>query len=568
MTTRMHIAFPGIVFSILMLILFLACSASESAAAPSQIVTGTILDVQTQPIAGADVKLITANSSDPVSEATSETNGRYTLSLPPSIPASLTLQIERPHFAGIEIELTAHQLDQLRANESLVLPDATLERTTDLGFWIACAIFVFVLVLIATRKLHRTLAALFGVTLLFGISYLGRFLRADLFIFDFAGALHYVDWNVIFLIMGMMILIAIIKGTGIFQWLAFRAYRLSHGRTWLLVIILMVVTSVASALLDNVTTMLLLTPITIQIAEALDINPLSLLMPELMASNVAGISTLIGTPTNVLIGSYAGLSFNDFLTNLTPGVILALVGLILYSLIAYRKDLKPLGHTATHAPDEFEHLAQITERAQLKKAGVVGVGMLLLFIFGESLHLVPAVTALMGATALLVWIRPDVDKMIASVDWSTLLFFIALFILVGSVQEVGLISILATQIAHLVGSNLILTMLMIIWSSALLSAVVANIPLTAAMLPVIGYLSSTVPGTQSHVLFYCLAVGAAFGGNGTLIGASANLVTAGAAEKIGYPITYTYFLKKGIPALMITLGLATLWLFVRFVLLP
>ncbi|MEP6986697.1 MAG: SLC13 family permease, partial [Chloroflexota bacterium] len=438
----------------------------------------------------------------------------------------------------------------------------------DLAFWIACSIFVLVLVLIATRKLHRTLSALLGASLLFGISYLGSPLRADLFIFNFTDALHYVDWNVIFLIMGMMIIIAIVGGTGIFRWLAFQAYRLARGRIWLLVIILMGVTSVASAFLDNVTTMLLLTPVTIQIAQAIDINPLALLMPELMASNVAGISTLIGTPTNVLIGSYAGLSFSDFLINLTPGVILTLVGLSIYSLVAYRNELKPLGGNVSQRLDDLKQRAQIAEPDQLKKAGVVGAGMLVLFVLGEQFQLVPAVTALMGATALLIWIRPDVEKMIEAVDWTTLVFFIALFIVVGSIQEVGLISLLGAQIAKLVGTNLILTMLTVIWASALFSAVIANIPFTAAMLPVIGYLSATVPGAESHVLFYCLAVGAALGGNGTLIGASANMVTAGIAEQAGYPITYAYFLKKGVPALVITLGLATVWLVLRFVLLP
>jgi Na+/H+ antiporter NhaD/arsenite permease-like protein len=173
----------------------------------------------------------------------------------------------------------------------------------------------------------------------------------------------------------------------------------------------------------------------------------------------------------------------------------------------------------------------------------------------------------MGATALLVWIRPNIEEMIEAVDWTTLVFFIALFIVVGAVQEVGLISFIADGVAKLIGENLLLAVLAVIWLSALLSTVIANIPFTAAMLPVIGYLTATVPGAQSKVLFYCLSVGSAMGGNGSLIGASANMVTSGIAERAGYPITYTHFMKKGLPALFITVGLASIWLILRFIVL-
>jgi len=200
----------------------------------------------------------------------------------------------------------------------------------------------------------------------------------------------------------------------------------------------------------------------------------------------------------------------------------------------------------------------------LKKAGVIGFFMLLLFMFGERIHLIPAVTALLGATALMVWIRPNIEEMIEAVDWTTLVFFISLFIVVGAIQEVGLISFVAEEIGIVVGDNLLLAVLVVIWFSAILSTVIANIPFTAAMLPVIGYLTITIPGAQSMVLFYCLSVGSALGGNGSLIGASANMVTAGISERAGYPITYVYFLKKGFPALLITVSLATIWLLIRF----
>ena len=534
-----------------------------------RLVIGRVVDRQSRAVEGAQVVAGSTHESDLLAEAVTQPDGRYTLSLPETIPDTVTIHITRAHFGKVDIGLDATAIQNLRNGQSVVLPDATLPRRVNLSFWLATLIFVAVLVLIATGQLHNTLAALTGATLIFAVSYLGHPLSEDLFIFDFQGALRYVDWNVIFLIMGMMIVIAVVERTGLFQWLAFRAFRISGGRSWFLVSILMVVTGVASAFLDNVTTMLLMTPISVQIALTMGVTPLALLMPEVMASNVVGISTLIGTPTNILIGSYSKISFNDFLVNLTPGVLLALVGLILYSEFAYRRELGEASADSV-SPLLLERLAeraQITEPDHLKKAGWIGAAMLILFIFGEQVHLVPAVTALMGATALLVWIRPDIEEMIEAVDWTTLVFFIALFVVVGAIQEVGLISLIADGIGRLVGNHLVLAMLAVTWLSALLSMVVANIPFTAAMLPVIGYLTATVPGAHTKVLFYCLSVGSAMGGNGSLIGASANMVTAGIADRAGYPITYLYFFKKGFPALLISVGLATLWLLLRFLVL-
>lgn len=505
-----------------------------------------------------------AGEADSLAETRTQLDGRFALAIPEVLPDAVNLHIERAHFEPITLALEPDAINALQAEETVVLPDLTLPRRMSAAFWIATAVFIGVLVLIATAVLHNTLAALLGATLLFFVSYLGHPLSEELFIFDFEGALGYIDWNVIFLIMGMMIVIAVVERTGIFQWLAFAAYRASRGRVWLLVTILMIVAGVASAVLDNVTTMLLMTPITVQTALALGINPLALLMPEVMASNVAGISTLVGTPTNILIGSYAGLSFNDFLVNLTPGVVLALIGLVLYTQYIYRKDLAAASEMSPTLLERLEERARITEPEHLRKAAWVGLGMLILFVVGEQIHLLPSVTALMGATILLVWIRPDIEEMIEAVDWTTLVFFMGLFIVVGGIQEVGLISRIADVIAGLVGSDLVLAMIMVIWSSALLSTVVANIPFTAAMLPVIGYLTSIVPGANGLVLFYCLSVGSAMGGNGSLIGASANMVTAGISDRAGFPITYGYFLRKGMPALFITVGLATIWLLLRF----
>jgi Na+/H+ antiporter NhaD/arsenite permease-like protein len=547
------------------LVLLWTNSPSQAQSDPSPVlIAGSVFDTLGQPVSGAQVILRSKDPDSIISEVRTESSGDFLLDVPENIPGNLNLHIERAHFETLEVPLTPADIQELNNGGSIITPDLVINRRVTISFWIATLIFAVVLVLIATGKLHNTLAALVGASLIYFVSYIGYPINENLYIFNFQQSLVYVDWNVIFLIMGMMIIIAVVENTGIFQWLAFTAYRISRGKMILLLPILMLITGIASAFLDNVTTMLLMTPISVQIALSLGLSPLVLLIPEVMASNVIGISTLIGTPTNILIGSYAHLSFNDFLVNLTPGVIMAFIGLVLYSYLTYRKQLAGSQDASALLLERLEQQASITEPIHLKKAGVIGFFMLLLFMFGERIHLIPAVTALLGATALMVWIRPNIEEMIEAVDWTTLVFFISLFIVVGALQEVGLISFVAEEIGILVGDNLLLAVLVVIWFSAILSTVIANIPFTAAMLPVIGYLTITIPGAQSMVLFYCLSVGSALGGNGSLIGASANMVTAGIAERAGYPITYAYFLKKGFPALLITVSLATIWLLIRF----
>ena len=560
-----------VVFLIVIAALFMLPRQPGKAQTPQsgRLITGYIQDHQGSAVQGASISLLAPGATDPLAETLTQPDGRFSLAFTEDPVEGFSLRIAREHFSEVDLPIDSTALEALRTSGSAVVPEVTLLRRVNLSFWIATLVFIGMLISIAIGKLHSTLSALLGAAIIFAVSYLGHPISDEFFIFDFAGALHYVDWNVIFLIMGMMIIIAAVERTGIFQWLAFSAYKLSGGRIWLLMPILMVIAGIASAFLDNVTTMLLMTPITVQIALAMGVNPLVLLLPEVMSSNVAGISTLVGTPTNILIGSYGKISFNAFFTNLTPGVLLAMVGLIIYSEYIYRNDLHSEEEEGISKMllEKLAERARITEPVHLRKAGVVGAFMLVLFVTGERIHLLPAVTALMGATALLVWIRPDIEEMIEAVDWTTLVFFITLFIVVGAIQEVGLISFIADGIGQLVGGNLLVGVLAVTWFSALLSTVIANIPFTAAMLPVIGYLTATVPGAQSKVLFYCLSVGSAMGGNGSLIGASANMVTSGIAERAGYPITYAHFMKKGLPALFITVGLASLWLIVRFIVL-
>lgn len=533
----------------------------------SATLTGAVYDEQNSPVCDADVSLLLDGASEPVAEtATHCEDGTFVLEIEPQGAADqLTVEVGGEHFTTATWQADEASLNRFNRGQAVRVPSFELQRSIKLGFWIASLTFLGVLLLIAFDVMHSTLAALMGVVIVLVTSAIGNFVPGA-FIFNFERALSYVDFEVIFLVMGMMIVIAAIEETGIFQWVTYQAYRLSGGRVWLLVTILMMITAVASALLDNVTTMLLMAPLTIQIALALGINPLSLLLPEVLASNVGGIATLIGTPTNILIGAFAGLGFNDFLLNLTPGVLMAQAALIIYVVLRYRPGWKKntSGEISPALLKRLADTAEIEDPVKLRKAGVVFGITIVGFVLGETIHMAPAVMALFGAVLMLLWVAPDIETMLQLVDWTTLMFFIALFILVGAIQEVGLLSVIAGGISVVVGDQIQVAVLVLVWSAALLSGVVANIPFTAAMLPVVQFLSRTVPGATSNVLFYSLSVGAAMGGNSSLIGASANMVTAGIADRAGYRITYMEFLKVGLPATLLTVAFGTLWLFIRF----
>ena len=553
------------------LLIFLGCNVSHHLRPvsaddpPTRDVVGRLVDPQGELVHGAQLKVYINGGEEPTAVEESQADGTFVIDLPDDPIETLQVEIERPHFQTISWTAGPEELSVLRQGGTVRLPDITMERRITLGFWIATLTFASVLILIALERLHNTMAALLGAFFILGVSLVGGSLNPDLFIFDFEQALQYVDFDVIFLVMGMMIVVGILETTGIFQWMAYQAYRLSRGRAWLLVIILMLLTAVASAMLDNVTTMLLMVPITLEIALAMGINPLSLILPAVLASNIGGISTLIGTPTNILIGSYAGIGFTDFLINLTPGVLMALAALTVYVLVVYRKEYRAT--TGAVSPALMERLREdgrITRPKTLARAGTIFILMLLLFVFGEQIHLVPAVTAMLGAVFMLLVVEPDINEMMKVVDWTTLMFFIALFMVIGAIQEVGLISFIAAGMKQVVGDNLDLALLVIVWAGAPMSGLIDNIPFTAAMLPVVGFLTRTIPGASNKVLFYGLSVGAAMGGNSTLIGASANMVTAGITERAGYPISYMRFLKIGLPATIITVAMGTIWLLIRF----
>jgi len=529
------------------------------------VIIGEVLDPQGVPVIEAEVIATTSDQQIPLAENQSQEDGTWVLAFPEMPLNDLQIEIAHPHFHTQIIGMQDSELRTLNQDDIYQLADVILERRISAGFWVATIVFIGVLLLIAFELLHSTTAALAGVSIIFLTSYIGGAINPDLFILSYERGLSYIDWGVVFLVMGMMIIIAIVEGTGIFQWLAFQAYRTSRGRTWLLVLILMLITAVASALLDNFTTMLLMTPISLQIGLALGINPLALIIPQVLASNVGGISTLVGTPTNILIGAYAGISFTDFLVNQTVGVVLALIVMAGFILLYYRKEYRQQsGGISPKLYQKLEENARIEDPQGLWKSGVVFGLVLIGFVLGERIHMALAVTAIAGATLLLVWLKPDVQHMIKAVDWTTLVFFMTLFMIVGAIQEVGLISLAAEGMSNLIGDNLVLGIFVIVFGVGTLSTVIANIPLTAAMLPIVRFLTASIPGAESLVLYYALSMGAAMGGNGTLIGGEANLVTAGITEQANTPITFKEFLKVGLPVTFITLTIGFLWLVFHF----
>lgn len=538
----------------------------ETALAASRGVAGHVSDEQGEPVDDAMLRLYVNEEAEPAAETHSQPDGAYLLALPEAWNvSSVRVEAERPHFQTYTWTPDKSDLAKLLEEGSFVTHDIALERRIVASFWITTAIFLGMLAVIATERLHNTLAALLAMVLIFAVSLLGGAINPDLFIFTFDQALGHVDFEVFFLLLGMMIVIGVIEETGIFQWLAYQAYRLSRGRVWLLVIILMTITAMASALLDNVTTMLLITPIILEIALTAGIDPLSLVLPALLAANVGGLATLIGTPVNIMIGSFVGLSFNDFVINLTPGVLLALVGLMIFVQIRFRKEYHTRKKRLSRSlMKKLEENGRIRDAAELRKAGIVFGALLILFVVGERFHLSPAISALAGAVVMLIWVNPDIEEMMGVVDWTTLIFFIGLFIVVGAVQEVGMLSLIAGGISRLVGENLTAALLIIVWVAALLSGVIDNIPFAAAMLPVVKFLTRTIPGAESNALYYGLAIGADLGGNSSLIGSSANLVVAGITERAGYKLTFRKFLQVGLPATAITTAIGCVWLIIHF----
>ncbi len=413
------------------------------------------------------------------------------------------------------------------------------------------AIFGVTYLLIATERVHKTIAAMAG-----GIA------MVLLGIVSQEQAFEEIDFNVIFLLAGMMILAGIIRKTGVFGWIAVRAARFAGGDPYRILVVLSVITAVASALLDNVTTVVLVGPITLFLAARLGMNPFPFLMSEILASNIGGAATLIGDPPNILIGSAAGLDFGAFLVNMAP---LSAILLAIY-LVSARWLFRGL---LTADPELRASLLELNEREMITNPALLrrSLAVLGLTLLGFLLHgvlgLEPATVALTGAIVLMVLAGESPDEVLRDVEWPTLFFFIGLFMLIAGVIEIGLIDVVADAIIALTGGALASTSLLVLWLSAFLSGIIDNIPYTATMIPVVEQLDR---GQPNDALWWALAIGADLGGNATIIGASANVILAGMAEREGHPIRFGQFLRYGLPVTVGTMLIATVYLWLRYLL--
>ncbi|MEO8632723.1 MAG: ArsB/NhaD family transporter [Chloroflexota bacterium] len=422
---------------------------------------------------------------------------------------------------------------------------------------LAGGVFVVIYALIVTDRLHRTLAALLGAVIVIALKLIEQ---------HEAFSQDVVDFNVIFLLAGMMIIANILGKTGIFQWLAVEAVRRAEGRPYRLMVMISLITAVASMFLDNVTTVVLMTPVTFFIAERLGMSPVPFLISQILASNIGGTATLIGDPPNIIIGSRLNKDFNDFLLNAAPAALTALIVYLGFARWLFRKELAAA--IPALEPEDIERL--VTEERKIQDPHLMRLGLAVLgvtiagFLFARTLGLEGATIALAGAVVLMILAKEDVHEVLKSVEWSTLLFFIGLFIIVGAVVKAGLIGDLAKQAIALTGGRTDLAALLVLWMSGILSAIVDNIPYTITMIPLVQELGQSM---NPEPLIWALVLGADFGGNATIVGASANVVVSSISEARGHPITFMTYLRYGVPATLLTMVVATIDIWVRYFLL-
>ncbi len=413
----------------------------------------------------------------------------------------------------------------------------------------SAVILIGAYVAISTEKVHKAIIALIGAALVMLLKLMSA-----------SEAFSAIDFNVIFLLMGMMIIVNITSHTGVFQWLAIKAAKIARGKPIALLIIFSVLTAVISAFLDNVTTVLLVGPVTLLIARELKVDPVPFMISEALASNIGGTATLIGDPPNIMIGSTANLSFIDFGANLTPGVLVILLFFCLTLWVVFRKRLQTTPELMARIQTLDEKKA-ITDKSMLIKSLVVIGAVIAAFLVHSELGYEPGEIALAGAAILLLLKGGSPEETLKEVDWTTILFFIGLFIVVGATVKAGLINLLAKWLLELTRGNPIVTGLVVLWASAFLSAFIDNIPYVATMIPLILALKGSMDVTP---LWWALSLGACLGGNGTLVGASANVVISGIAGKSGYPIHFLRFTKYGMPIMILTLIISSIYLLLRY----
>ncbi|MBA2349380.1 MAG: ArsB/NhaD family transporter [Solirubrobacterales bacterium] len=413
----------------------------------------------------------------------------------------------------------------------------------------AIVIFVGALALVASEKVNRTKVALGGAILVLITQTIEQ-----------EKAIEAIDFNTIGLLVGMMLVVKLTEPTGVYTYVAIKAGQLSKGRPWAVVASLAIATAVLSAFLDNLTTVLLMVPITFLLADALDIDPIPLVLIEIIASNIGGTSTLIGDPPNILIAGATDLSFLDFLVNLAPPAIIAFV-VVTSGLYFYFRSRLQIAPEARDRVMELDAAKSIEDPAELKRLMPV-LGLTIAGFFAhQALHIEPATVALAGATVMLFLTSQTVEEALAGIEWPTLFFFIGLFVMVGALEETGTVQEIADGIASVTDGNRTAELLGISTVSAVASGLVDNIPFTATMIPVVEQLNDT----DDDAYWWSLALGACFGGNFTLIAAAANVAAAGMAERAGRPIGFLTFLKVGIPATLVSMVIANLYILVRYV---
>lgn len=446
---------------------------------------------------------------------------------------------------------------------------AATAQTVVMGadFWIATAIFIIGYILIASEKIHKTIIALLGAGLMLVLKILQQ--HEAFHVEEFG-----IDWNVIFLLISMMIIINLMKPTGVFEYIAIKSAKLGKGEPFKILSIFAIVTAVLSAFLDNVTTVLLITPVTILISEALDVDAIPFLISNALASNIGGTATLIGDPPNIMIASKAQLDFMAFIYHLSPVIILTMFFYIFAIKLIWGKKLKTRDELKQRIMQMDENQA-IKDPLMLKKSLFVLAVVISGFVFHGMLHFQPATVALFGAGLLLLLSGThEPHHILAEVEWPTIFFFMGLFIIIGGVVKVGLIKWMSIKILELTQGDLFSTTMVVMWFSAFASAIVDNIPYVATMNPLIVDMARQLWPNLSGVqllhhpdlmpIWWSLALGACLGGNGTAIGASANVIVVGMSEKLGKRISFGKFMLYGMPIMIMTVMVATAYVWVRY----
>ncbi len=418
-------------------------------------------------------------------------------------------------------------------------------------FWLSIAIFLLVYAFIISEKIHRTIIALAGGTLIIALGVISQ-----------EKAIEAIDFNTIGLLVGMMIIVGITRQSGAFEYLAIKSAKITGGQPLAILAALALVTAVASALLDNVTTVLLIVPVTFAITDRLDISPLPFLFTEIIASNIGGTATLIGDPPNIMIGSATGLGFMDFISNLALPVVIILLITIAIMVFLFRKQLDT-------NEEHIQTLLNLNEKEFIKdwillKRSILVISLTMAgFLLHQTLHLESATIALLGAALLMLISNEHPEEVLLNIEWPTIFFFAGLFVLVGGLVETGVIELIARKALVITNGNVVQTGMLVMWLSAIASAFVDNIPFVATMIPLLQTMGQ-ISGMTMDSVWWALALGACLGGNGTLIGASANVIVAGIAERYGTPISFVDFLKVGFPLMLLSIVLSTIYMFLRF----